>query len=130
MIFSLSRWSWLSSVEWDILGTGVRLLIGSGGGWPPPGRQGGQNCDGALFQQGPYRDTPHRSGGCLSAAADGRQIGAKASTEPVALRVRPRPRKSGSTMSEPHTKTHSCVTDWADALRCLPAAVRWLGQAR
>src|SRR3954466_1092085 len=65
MTSSSLRWSWLSSVEWDMLGMGVRLLIGSGGGWPPPGRPGGQNCDGALFQQGPYRDTPHRSGGCL-----------------------------------------------------------------
>src|SRR3712207_1010179 len=49
MISSEPVWTWLSSVAWDILGTVVHLLLDSGNGWPSPGRQGGQDCEGALI---------------------------------------------------------------------------------
>jgi hypothetical protein len=38
-----------------------------------------------------------------------RQIRTKASTEPVALRVRPRPGNTAPTIPEPLTQTHSCI---------------------
>src|SRR5258705_9234625 len=62
-----------------------------------------------LLQQGPYRDTPTGPVTASAPVTAGRQIGAKASTQPVALRVRPRLREHGSTLSEPQTKAHSCV---------------------
>src|SRR4051794_41780561 len=48
-----SMWAWLGSGAWVILGTVVRLLLGSGNGWPRRTGRGGQDCDGALFAARP-----------------------------------------------------------------------------
>ena len=99
------------SASWcGMLGMGVRLLIGSGGGWPSPGRPGGQNCDGALVAARPLSGhaLPVRRQLVLPEPTVDRSD-AKASTEPVALRVRPRSGENGSTIPEPQTQTHSCV---------------------
>ena len=68
-----------------------------------------------LLQQGPYRDTPCRSGDCLCSpnqqSTDQRE---GIHFEPVALRVRPRSGENDSTISEPQTQTHSCVASIVD----------------
>jgi hypothetical protein len=59
-----------------------------------------------------------------------RQIRTKASTEPVALRVRPRPGNTAPTIPEPPTQSHSCIERseailtgnlLAEPLRALPS---------
>src|SRR3954447_15664294 len=60
-----STWAWLGSGAWGILGTVVRLLLRSGDGGVGVRRPAGGV--GAVLvpcsRQGPYRDTPRRSGG-------------------------------------------------------------------
>src|SRR4051794_40811849 len=47
-----------------MLDTVIRSPAGTGTGWPSPGRQGGQNCDGALVcGKAPIETRSDRSGG-------------------------------------------------------------------
>jgi hypothetical protein len=57
----------------------------------------------------PLSGHAHRSCGSKHSQRHSRQIRTKASTEPVALRVRPRPGNTTPTIPEPPTQTHSCI---------------------
>src|ERR671916_2055142 len=91
MISSEPVWTWLGSVTWGILGPVVHLLLDSGNGWPSPGRQGGQDCEGALISGKAPIGTRHAGPVTASTTPSrGRQISPKTPWS-VIPRVRPRP---------------------------------------
>jgi hypothetical protein len=97
MICSSREWLWLLSSEYCMLGIGDSSPDRLGADGHRRAGRAVRTVMVPLLQQGPYRDTSAGPATACTPRTDGRQIGAKASTEPVALRVRPRLRENGST---------------------------------